>query len=371
MSESPPLPAVMSLPPRTITGAGSVSRLSRETLAFGQAGVIVHGASLETSGRLGSILAGCNDQSVRTWRHKGGEPTLARVNALVAFLRAGDADWVAAVGGGSVMDLAKAAAGLSHAPLAAGDYQRSAEIPPSHTPFIAVPTTAGTGSEATSVSVLTDTAGSLKKSIRHSSHMARVVILDGDLSRSCPPAVIAASGLDALTQAIESYISRGATWITDQCALKAVRMIAENLETVFRNPDNPARQALLEGSYLAGIALGNARLGLVHGLAHPLGARFGVPHGLACAVCLPLVLAYNRPVVERKYQRLSGILGLDVIQWVERLLDVFGIDNPLAGVSLESREAIVTETLASGSTKANPRDVSPEDVRGLLNQLSS
>lgn len=365
------LPDILTLPPRTVKGLGTITRLLEETAAFGRSGVLVHGVSLQRDGRMEAILADGKDQSARAWCHEGGEPTLSQVSALIDFLRAGRTDWVAAVGGGSVLDLAKAAAGLCHAPLPVGDYHQGAEIPAASIPFIAAPSTAGTGSEATIVSVLTDSDTGLKKSIRHSSHMARVVVLDGELLRSCPAAVIAASGLDALTQGIESYISKGATWITDQFALKAVNMIADNLETVFNAWDTCAAQALLEGSYLAGLALSNARLGLVHGLAHPLGARFKQPHGLACAVCLPLVLAFNRPVIEEKYQRLSQIMGMDTLMFVERLLEIFKVENPFAGVSLDNAEGIVIETLASGSTKANPRGVAAKDVRRVLDQLSS
>jgi alcohol dehydrogenase class IV len=338
-------------------------------MAFGSRGVLVCGRSLERSGRLHVILED-NDSAdnVLLWTHPGGEPTLEQVELLRNDAREHNPDWVAAIGGGSVMDLAKAAAGLLHAPLPVVAYHDGEVIPPSQTPFLVVPTTAGTGSEATTVSVLTNSATGVKKSIRHSSFMARVVILDAELLDGCPKPVIAASGMDALTQAIESYCSKGATWLTDTFALKAFTLIQGSQEQVY-NGDKMKQDDLLLGSYLAGLALSNARLGIVHGLAHPLGARYHVPHGLACAVCLPLALEYNRESIQGKYDKLSALVNEDICDYVNALLRRMELHSPFAGVALQDIDAIIEETIASGSTKANPRDVTREDAAQLLNQL--
>ncbi len=365
------LPGILSCPPRTVAGPGSVGQLLCEARAFGASGVLVHGRSLERSGVLDYIMEGKDSSSVSRWCHPGGEPDILQVDELGAFIRDGNFDWVAAVGGGSVIDLAKASAGLCRAPLSAGDYQRGADIPVAEIPFLAVPTTAGTGSEATTVSVLTDAVRGLKKSIRHPSHMPGTVILDGDLLRGCPPGIIAASGLDALTQGIESYISRGSTWITDQLALKAFGLVSSNLEEVFSRFSIESAQALLEGSYLAGMALANAGLGLVHGLAHPLGIRFSMPHGLACALCLPHVLRFNRGVIGAKYDHLCGIAGGDLQTYIIRLLALFKLPNPMAGAEIEEIDRVVAETLSSGSSRANPRSVSEADVISILSDLQA
>ncbi len=360
------IPDTLVLPPRTILKAGAVAGLLAECRAFGRRGVLVYGASWQRGGGLERVVGAAPDRSLLLWRHAGGEPTLDQVEALLAAARGHGAEWVAAVGGGSVLDLAKSCAGLLEAPLPLQAYHDGAPIETSRIPFVAVPTTAGTGAEATIVCVLTNTATGVKKSIRHPSFMARLVVLDPELLAACPPRVCAASGMDAFTQAVESYLSKGATWFSDACALKAVGLIDASLELVCAGQGGTAARDLLLGSYLAGLALSNARLGLVHGLAHPLGARFHVPHGLVCAVCLPAVLAFNRPACAARFAELAGVLGRDVEERARALNASLGLVSPFAGLVLEDVDAIVAETLASGSTAANPRPVADADVRQLL-----
>lgn len=360
----------MLMPQQTITGTGTIAGLPEACTRFGSRGVLVYGSALEEAGLLddiaGRIKAGA---SVYPWRHNGGEPTLSQLNELLTAIRPYAPEWIAAVGGGSILDLAKAAAGLLTAPLPVVEYHNGAPVNPSHVPFIAVPTTAGTGSEATQVSVLTNEETGVKKSIRHPSFLPRLVILDDGLLASCPRNVIAAAGMDALTQAIESYISRKAHWFSEQLSIKAIELIADSLEPVYADPSSKKAAALLQGSYLTGIALGNARLGLVHGLAHPLGARYHLPHGLVCAICLPHVIAFNKPVISKKYAEISGIMYNDLLEEINRLLQVFELEAALNGCELTDRDAVITETLASGSTAANPREVTENDVDSLLNKL--
>ena len=181
------------------------------------------------------------------------------------------------------------------------------------------------------MSVLTNTATGVKKSIRHPSFMAKTVILDSELLDDCPKEVIAASGMDAFTQAIESYCQHRSNLADGYPrAEKPPDLIYTSLEAVY-NGDRTKQEALLQGSYLAGIALSNARLGIVHGLAHPLGARFHVPHGLACAVCLPHALDFNRGCVLEKYKQLSLLTGMDICEYTQRLLTTMNLRNPFAG----------------------------------------
>lgn len=363
------IPKSLLLPARTIVGAGSITSLAAEASVFGAHGVLVHGRSLDASGKLREITgAAPAGMRIATVAHDGGEPTLAAVDRLCAFLREHPCDWVAAVGGGSVIDLAKAAAGLRDAPELAAAYQAGAAIPPATLPFIAAPTTAGTGSEATVVAVLTDPVRVLKQSIRHPSFMPRLVVLDADLLRSCPPPTIAASGLDAFVQALESHVSRQATPFTRALSELALTAIARTLLPVYRG-DFSAAADLLEGSYLAGIALSHARLGVVHGLAHPLGSRWHAAHGLTCAVCLPAALAFNRPVIGATLDDLRDRLGVDVEALVGEWMAAMRLDSPFAGQPLRDREAIICETLASGSTAANPRPVTADDVAALLQTI--
>ncbi len=363
------LPSPLLLPARTLAAPGSANALAAEAAVLGPRGLIVHGRSLEAGGTLARLVAAAPaTMAVASYAHSGGEPTLADVERLRGFLRDRPCDWVAAVGGGSVIDLAKAAAGLLHAPQPVATYQAGAPIPPDTLPLIAVPTTAGTGSESTVVSVLTDPGRSLKQSIRHPSFMPRLVILDPDLLRSCPPPTLAASGLDAFVQAFESTISRFATPFTRALSELALVRIAHSLLPVFTG-DFARASDLLQGSYLAGLALSHARLGVVHGLAHPLGSRWHAAHGLTCAVCIPAALAFNRPVIANTLTDLRDRLGVDVEAVVAGWMSAMRLDSPFAGQPLRDRDAIIRETLASGSTAANPRPVTAADAAALLDAI--
>lgn len=363
------LPSPLLLPGRTLAGDGALLRLPEETGGFGARGVIVHGRALLAADGLAKLQAAFPAGAVpRAWRHTGGEPTLDDVERLRAELRRERPDWVAAVGGGSVLDLAKAAAGLLDAPAPVADYQAGTPVPPATLPLLAVPTTAGTGSEATVVAVLTDSRRDLKQSIRHPTFMPRVVILDPLLLHDCPRPTIAAAGLDALTQAYESHVSRHATPFTRALSALALRSIVRALPA-FHDGDRAAAREMLEGSYLAGVALSHARLGVVHGLAHPLGARWRAAHGLVCACCLPAVLRFNAPAVAADHAWLRELCGGDFADFVAGLLERFRLRSPFRGQPLRDREAIVRETLRSGSTAANPRPVGEADVAALLEEI--
>jgi len=362
------LPQELLLPGRTLAGANTILRLLPEAAAFGNSGLLVHGRSLEKSGMLTKILATSPALSITPHVHAGNEPTTSDIDALRRVLQNTRPDWIAAVGGGSVLDLAKAAAALLESPLPCAEHLAGAPIPGSRLPLLLAPTTAGTGSEATIVAVMTDPARDLKASFRHPSIMPRVVILDSALLASCPPSVIAASGLDAFVQAVESHTSRHATDFTRQFSGLAAQRIAASLSPVFHGDFSRAAE-LLEGSYLAGIALSHARLGLVHGLAHPLGCRYRAAHGLVCALCLPAVLRFNRDVSRETLQDLSVLIGRDVSILVQDWLAEFSLSNIFSGQPILARDAMIRETLASGSTKANPREVTAEDVGVVLGEI--
>ena len=366
------LPETLILPPRTVAGAATITRLLAECAEFGDRALLVHGRSLESHRVLDRILADRRDPlTVTTWCHPGGEPTLEQLEDLLSVAREHGINCVAAVGGGSVLDIGKACAGLLHAPLPVVEYHDGAPIERTRIGFVAAPTTAGTGSEATIVSVLTNAGRGVKKSIRHPSFMARTVILDPELLATCPPHVIASSGMDAFTQAVESLTSIHATRFTEQLSLEAMRLIALAIEPVYKGARGNELSNLLFGSYLAGLALSNARLGIVHGLAHPLGVRYHQPHGLVCAVCLPHALEFNREAIGAKYDTMSRVLGSDLQALTEHLMAVLDINSPFVGVSMPDREDVINETLASGSTRANPRPVTAADVDQLLDIILS
>jgi len=302
------------------------------------------------------------------------EPTVEFVDQARDAASSAGADCVAGIGGGSVLDVAKAAAGLancSHKTV----YYHDGEPPEAvGVPFVAVPTTSGTGSEATSNSVLTDPSKGVKKSIRHPSFIARGIVLDPELTVSCPPQVTAHSGLDAFVQAIESYASIHASALSQVLSRAGCRLIAGSLLAAWRNGADPqARTDMAYGSYMAGVALANARLGAVHGLAHPLGLRLGIPHGLVCAILLPHALRFNFVTARERYDGLREALGADVPDVAERLCRELEVPPGLASFGFDRGQfdAIVEEGLASGSMKANPRPMTRNDILALLDELAS
>lgn len=372
------MPETVVFPERTISGAETALKLIPECARFGRRGVIIHGRSLVKSGSLENILRHApQDIHAVKWEHSGGEPTLDHLKEALTFAKRHGAEWIAGVGGGSVLDVAKACAGLFNAGNGLSAYHDGMPIETAGIPFVAVPTTAGTGSEATINSVLTNTATCQKKSIRNSLLIAREVILDPVLLASCPKKTIAYAGLDAFTQAIEAYTSRMATWLSDQLGLKAITLIAQNLETVFHGsvdngktkPDYSAELNLLMGSYLAGLSFSMARLGVVHGLAHPLGIRYHAAHGLVCGVCLPHAIELNLPALGGKYEIINKAIGCDLLTLTRQLPERLGVLSPFKGKRVVDKEVMIRETLKSWSTAANAKPVTESDVEFLLARL--
>ena len=217
------------------------------------------------------------------------------MNQGIKIARKKKSDVVIGLGGGSAMDAAKAIASLARQSGTIWEYHSGKKIEKEGLPFVAIPTTAWTGAEITNNSVLTDRKVSLKKSIRSPYMIARVALVDPDLTLFLPSQVTAYTGMDAFTQALESYVTRTSNPITDTLALQAIEIIFQNLpQAVANGKDAETRGKMALGSLLSAMAFSNSGLGAVHGLAHPIGARFGVPHGLACAILLPHVIGFNQ-----------------------------------------------------------------------------
>ena len=367
-----PFPESACLVPHTRFGRGHIAALPAACRPFGPHGLLVYGESLQKNGTLDRLRRQARSHVEWTeWKHPGGEPALDQAEALRTAARIAHADWIAAVGGGSVLDLAKTAAGLFHEPGPVAAFFRGQAVTTQGLPFLAAPSTAGTGAEATPNAVLTDPQTALKKSIRHDRFMARTVILDSALLAGSPPAVIAHAGMDAFTQALEAFSSSTSNVWSGATALAALRLIGASLPTVFRDSASPEADSLLAGSHLAGIALAQARLGVVHGLAHPLGSFYRQPHGLVCAVCLPAALDLNRDSMGANYQLLSDAVGRDIAAFTGQLLATLQISNPFKGQTILRKEEIVEQTLSSGSTAANPKRITRADVEFLLSRLFS
>ncbi|MBN1642137.1 MAG: iron-containing alcohol dehydrogenase [Anaerolineae bacterium] len=372
------------LPTRIIAGLGCFSELGLQAAPLGGRAILVCGArSLRASGNLDRALSALRDAEVEpiVYDAVSGEPTLEMVQAGLDLARQRSVELAIGIGGGSAMDVAKAIAGLYRQPGTVDEtFAGARPLAGDGLPWIAVPTTAGTGAEVTKNAVLTSPTHG-KSSLRHDSWFASIALVDPELTLSAPPEVTAASGSDALTQAIESYTSIGASPVTDALSTDAIARIGRALpRAVADGGDLDARADMLYGSMLAGMALANARLGGVHGMAHPLGHRYHIPHGVVCGLLLPYTMEYNVEHAVAKYACVAHLLGVDTRgmdaataaeRAVERAREIVlsvGIPTHLApyGVRDADLEAIALESLPSGSLKHNPRPLAAEDVVAIL-----
>lgn len=363
-------PEEVFLPEKTIFKKNAYLRIADECLEFGSRGILAHGKSLEASGKKQKILSSFPASAkVESFCRAGGEPDLDEISLLIKKAKSIKAQWITGIGGGSVLDLAKASAGLFNAGQKPEFYQKGGELKEKGIPFVAVPTTAGTGSEVTSNAVIINSKNKVKASIRDRSFLAKKVILDVELLKGSPACVISYSGMDALVQGYESFISRNASWFSSTFALKSIELINSNILPAYESSTEESLSNLLLGSYFGGIAFAHSRLGVIHGIAHPLGAIYNIPHGLVCAMCFIPSIKLNKEAMGQKYEILSGIVGMDLTKRVKALLACLKIISPFKGKKLQAKEKIIQETLSSGSTAANPKQVSRQDVEFLLNRL--
>lgn len=285
-----------------------------------------------------------------------------------------------AVGGGSPIDVAKAIAILMTNDGNLDDYEGVEKFENDPLPFLAIPTTAGTGSEVTPYAVITIRAKNYKMTIVSYRFIPKVALLDPTLITTLPPHVAAACGMDALTHAVESYTNLAASPVTDAFAVEAIRLIGKYLRAFVANRKNlEAAAGMLVASTLAGVAFGVARLGNVHAMAHPLGGFFDIPHGVANAILLPHVMKFNMLADNGKYKRIAALLGEDVskmsdleaaplaIKAVEKLSDYVGIPKTLTevGVKEDAIPAMAKDAMLSGNVKINPRMTTLEDIINL------
>lgn len=290
-------------------GQGALAKLPAILASYGRHVLLVSGANSLTASPIWPGLCagfGAHDLSIEHVRI-AGEPSPHDVDRLVNHYRDHDVSVVCAIGGGSVLDAGKAIAGLLQVDHPVSDFLEGVgpelPYPGPATPFIAVPTTAGTGSEATKNAVLS-TAGKYgyKKSFRHDSLVARVAVVDPDLLESCQPALIAANGMDALTQLLESYVSLRANAFSDALAQSGLESVAQGLLPWYENVGDvaAARSHMAYAALLSGITLAQVGLGSVHGLASPLGAFFPIPHGVVCGTLVAVATRVNIAALEQR-----------------------------------------------------------------------
>lgn len=345
--------------------------------------LIVTDAWLEKAGVAAKVAALLEKAGIGAEIFPGAQPnpTIGNVEAGLARLRAADCDCVVSLGGGSPHDCAKGIALVATNGGSIADYEGVDVSAKPQLPLIAINTTAGTASEMTRFCIITDEARHIKMAIvdRHVTPLFSVN--DPLLMLAKPPALTAATGMDALTHAVEAYVSTAATPITDACALKAVTMIAANLRAAVANgEDVAAREAMAYAQFLAGMAFNNASLGYVHAMAHQLGGFYNLPHGVCNAVLLPHVEAYNVDIASDRLADVAVAMGVaeagaSVAENAARCLD--GIRKLAADVGIPAGLAALNvkvediPTLASNALKdacglTNPRRASQVDIEGIF-----
>ena len=303
-------------------------------------------------------------------------PTIDMVNEALKAFQDFEAEGIVAVGGGSPMDVAKAVGVLSRYGGSISDYEGAHKVPGPITPCVAIPTTAGTGSEVTAFSVIVDTARHYKLTVFDYNLIPHYAILDPSVLTTAPASVAAACGIDAMIHAIEAYLSRSATPFSDAMAEKAMELIGKNIRRfVACREDGEAAYAMAVASNFAGIAFAWARLGNVHAMSHPVSAYFNVPHGVANAVLLPFILEYNQIADhDGRYEKIyryicenpgTGVFKKEMLaEEVRKLNASLGIPARLAdvGVTEDKISVMAEDAMKSGNIQANPRSSSLKDI---------
>jgi len=312
-------------------------------------------------------------------------PTIANVQNGVAAFTASGADFIVALGGGSAIDTAKGIGIVFNNPEFADvkSLEGVADTKKKAVPTFALPTTAGTAAEVTINYVIIDEDAKKKMVCVDPNDIPAVAIVDPELMYSMPKGLTAATGMDALTHAIESYITPGAWAMSDMMELKAIEMIAANLKAAVDNGSDPAaREAMSQAQYIAGMGFSNVGLGIVHSMAHPLGAHYDTPHGVANALLLPYVMEYNADSpAAPKYINIAKAMGVDTtgmteaegvkaaVEAVKQLSLSIGIPQKLneIGVRKEDLHTLAVDAFNDVCTGGNPRPTSIEDIEALYN----
>lgn len=312
-------------------------------------------------------------------------PTVSNVKAGVAAFAVSGADFILAIGGGSSIDTAKAIGIIFNNPDFSDvvSLEGVADTRKKSVPIIALPTTAGTAAEVTINYVITDEVNAKKMVCVDPNDIPAIAIVDAELMYTLPKSLTAATGLDALTHAIEGLITKGAWEMSDMFEIKAIEMIARYLETAVNEPSNAeARNGMAVAQYIAGMAFSNVGLGLVHGMAHPLGAIFDIPHGVANALLLPLIMEFNAPAALDKYIDIAKAMGVytsdmskeeaarAAVDAVKTLSVKVGIPQHLSELGIQEKDLprLAESAFADVCTPGNPREVTLEQILELYKQ---
>jgi alcohol dehydrogenase class IV len=389
---------VSLLAPRLIlSGGGAVSKVAEVLAQFGLSRpLVVTDPWMASSGTVDRCLAPLREAGITpgVFHETVPDPTDTVVEAGVQAFHAGDYDCLIGFGGGSPMDTAKAMAILAAAP--EGTHIRAYKVPAQANrgavPIICIPTTAGTGSEATRFTVITDTANDEKMLIAGLGALPLAAIVDHQLTWTVPPRTVADTGIDSLTHALEAFVSQRANPFSDEFARNAMRLIAPNLRRAYADAakgdgerDEEAREAMMRGATLAGLAFSNASVALVHGMSRPIGAHFHVPHGLSNAMLLPAVTRFGLQAALPRYAEAARVMGIAgdgegdqsaavrLVEELEALNRELNVPTPAAYGIEAARwdgllETMAAQALASGSPANNPRVPDAAEIVALYRE---
>ena len=367
-------------------GAGAIAEIVNEAKAQGfQKALVCTDPDLikfHVASKVTDLLDGAG-LSYEVYSDIKANPTIANVqNGVTAFKNAG-ADYIIAIGGGSSMDTAKAIGIIITNPEFA-DVRSLEGVAPTKkpcVPIIAVPTTAGTAAEVTINYVITDVEKKRKFVCVDPHDMPIIAVVDPDMTASMPKSLTAATGMDALTHAIEGYTTKAAWEMTDMFHLKAIEIISKSLRGACENTKE-GREGMALGQYIAGMGFSNVGLGIAHSMAHTLGAVYDTPHGVACAMMLPIVMEYNQECTGEKYREIAramGVKGVDemsqekyrkaAIDAVRQLSIDVGIPTKVEGLREEDLPFLAESAHADACAPGNPKEASVEDFIALFRKV--
>jgi alcohol dehydrogenase len=378
--------AVFRVPEAIFYGRGSSEKVGAEAALRGKKALIISDKIMDQLGYVSECRTYLQEEGVQSEVYLGvaSEPTDEYVAEALELFQKEQCDLVISVGGGSCIDTAKAIAVLATNGGFIGDYMGGKKLAKhAPVPHIAIPTTAGTGSEATDVTVITNSSNDVKMMIKQPAFMPSVAIVDPLLTISSPKNVTSATGVDALSHAVEAYLSKKAHPMTDTMAISAMKLIVKNILTAYNEGDNvDAREAMSLGSLQAGMAFSNASVCLVHGMSRPIGALFHVPHGISNAMLLPAVLEFSQEACVDRLADIGRIFQPDneslsneeaaeiAVQSVKDLCLKLNIPNLRGwGIDQEAFKTAVgkmaTDAIDSGSPGNNPRVPTQSELEAL------
>jgi alcohol dehydrogenase len=371
-----------SIPQNIVFGKGSLLKLPSllEKIASGKV-LIISDRGLEKIGVVKKLMDILDNNGVKyeTFLDIEANPSVETVNAATEVFKKSGAECIIALGGGSPMDVAKAVGVLAIHGGEITQYEGAHLVPGKIAPIVAIPTTAGTGSEVTAFSVITDRARNYKLTVFSYELIPSHVLLDPELIMTLPPMIAASTGIDALVHAIEAYLSLAASPFSDSMAEKAMELIGKNIRRFVANSNNEeAASSMMLASTFAGIAFAWARLGNVHAMAHPLGGYFDVPHGVANAILLPTVLEYNALADHGRYEKIYDFIKQSkekalcfvpqmLVDEIKNLTDALGIPKSLSAVGVKEDliPKMAADAMKSGNIAVNPRRSTMIDIERL------